>query len=108
FQSHDRRHRRRPPVEGRALISAPTMGGPQLLENNMTCRRHVLSLALLTTLAPFAAAQGTRADYERANGLRARFENLATGLPDPATFIENTNEFMYRRFVKGGYEFVVV
>ena len=57
----------------------------------MSHKRRALSLALLATLAPFAGAQGTRADYERANGLRARFENLATGLPDPATFIENTS-----------------
>jgi dipeptidyl aminopeptidase/acylaminoacyl peptidase len=67
-----------------------------------------LALALVVAVAPVASAQGTRADYERANGLRARFENLATGLPEPATFIENTNEFMYRHLVKGGYEFVAV
>jgi dipeptidyl aminopeptidase/acylaminoacyl peptidase len=60
-------------------------------------------------LAPaFASGQGTRADYERANGLRARFDNLATGLPEPAAFIENTNEFWYRRYLKGGYEFVAM
>jgi dipeptidyl aminopeptidase/acylaminoacyl peptidase len=58
--------------------------------------------------ASVAAAQGTRADYERAKGLRARFENLATGLAEPATFIEGTNEFWYRRFVRGGYEFVAM
>src|SRR5262245_36570729 len=52
--------------------------------------------------------QGTRADYERANGLRTRFEGLATGLPEPAVFIEGTNDFWYRRFVKGGYEFVAM
>jgi dipeptidyl aminopeptidase/acylaminoacyl peptidase len=53
-------------------------------------------------------AQGTRADYERANGLRARYEGLALGLPESATFIDKTSEFWYRRFVKGGYEFVVM
>jgi len=74
----------------------------------MILRNHAAALVLLGALAPLAAAQGTRADYERANGLRARFENLATGLPEPATFVENTNEFFYRRFVKGGYEFVIV
>ena len=66
------------------------------------------AFAIFAISAPVATAQGTRADYERANGLRARFENLATGLPEPATFIENTNEFWYRRFVKGGYEFVAM
>ncbi len=65
-------------------------------------------VGLVLLASSTAQAQGTRADYERANGLRARFEDLATGLPEPATFIENTNDFFYRRFVKGGYEFVAV
>ena len=73
---------------------------------------HRLQCALLlagaSCLAGIASAQGTRADYERASALRTRFENLATGLADPATFIEGTNEFWYRRFVKGGYEFVAM
>ncbi len=66
-----------------------------------------IPLALLLALATVPAnAQGTRADYERAGGLRARFEGLATGLPEPATFIEGTNEFWYRRTIAGGSESV--
>ncbi|MBK5257359.1 MAG: DPP IV N-terminal domain-containing protein [Vicinamibacteria bacterium] len=55
-----------------------------------------------------AQAQGLRADYERAAGLRARYEGLSTGLPEPATFIQGTAEFWYRRAVTGGHEFMVM
>jgi dipeptidyl aminopeptidase/acylaminoacyl peptidase len=58
-------------------------------------------------LAPTAVlAQGTPADYERANGLRAKYEGLAVNVPGPATWIEKTNHFWYRKSVKGGNEFV--
>ena len=67
-----------------------------------------LGLALVTIASSPILAQGKRADYDRAHALRARFEGLATGLPEPATFIEGTNDFWYRRFVKGGYEFVAM
>jgi len=71
-------------------------------------RRTAMFLGLVLLVPSAGRAQGTRADYERALGLRARFEDLATGLPEPATSIEGTNEFWYRRFVKGGYEFVTL
>lgn len=67
-----------------------------------------LLLAVLVLSSAGTQAQGTRADYERAAGLRARYEGLATGLPEPATFIEGGTEFWYRRFVKGGHEFVTM
>jgi dipeptidyl aminopeptidase/acylaminoacyl peptidase len=59
-------------------------------------------------LPSVAGAQGTAADYQRANGLRAKYESLAIGMADPATWIENTTRFTYRRSVKGGHEFVLV
>jgi dipeptidyl aminopeptidase/acylaminoacyl peptidase len=67
-----------------------------------------VSLAALLLASAASYAQGTRADYERAASLRARYEGLALGLPEPATFIEGTSDFWYRRFVKGGYEFVTM
>jgi len=58
--------------------------------------------------SPSAFAQGTAPDYERANGLRAKYEALVTNVPGPATWIEKTDRFWYRRMTKGGTEFVVV
>ena len=55
-----------------------------------------------------AAAQGTAADYERARGLKATYENAAGVVAEPATWIDDTNRFWYRRAVPGGHEFVVV
>jgi dipeptidyl aminopeptidase/acylaminoacyl peptidase len=54
-----------------------------------------------------AVAQGTAADYERANGLRAKYEDLAVNVPGAATWIGKTNRFWYRRSVRGGHDFVV-
>ena len=53
-----------------------------------------------------ALAQGTPADYERANGLRAKYEAAALNVPGNATWTENSSVFSYRRSVKGGHEFV--
>jgi dipeptidyl aminopeptidase/acylaminoacyl peptidase len=55
-----------------------------------------------------AAAQGTIADYQRAMGLRDKYQNLTQGAPEPATWVEKTTKFWYRRSVKGGNEFVLV
>jgi dipeptidyl aminopeptidase/acylaminoacyl peptidase len=62
----------------------------------------------LACLPAFLAAQGTPADYERANGLRAKFQNLALNVADRPTWIEKTNRFWYRKSVKGGFEFEIV
>ena len=55
-----------------------------------------------------AMAQGTVADYQRAIGLRDKYLALAPNVPEPATWIEKTERFWYRKSVKGGNEFVVV
>ncbi len=60
---------------------------------------------LLTTLS---YAQGTLADYERASGLREKYQGLAVNLPERANWIEKTSRFWYRKAVKGGNEFVLV
>src|SRR5512136_773103 len=74
--------------------------------------RHFAPAAALSSgallLPSVAGAQGTAADYQRANGLRAKYESVAIGMADPATWIENTTRFTYRRSVKGGHEFVLV
>ena len=69
-----------------------------------------LTIAVLSigSFAAPAAAQVTPADYERAGGLREKYEALALNVPGPATWIEKTHRFWYRRSVKGGNEFVLV
>jgi dipeptidyl aminopeptidase/acylaminoacyl peptidase len=65
-------------------------------------------LLLLSGLAPLTAfAQGTSADYERANGLKAKYESAAIDIAGPATWIGNTHRFWYRKLSKGSYEYVI-
>ncbi|MHB8095026.1 MAG: DPP IV N-terminal domain-containing protein [Candidatus Aminicenantales bacterium] len=75
-----------------------------------TCLFRISVLALLlVVLCPFLPAQGTRADYERAAGLRAKMQPLALNVIDrSAGWIDKTSRFWYRKTVKGGFEYVVV
>jgi hypothetical protein len=53
-----------------------------------------LTLATLILSPAVAFAQGTAADYERANGLRARYEALTVNAaPGPATWIDGSSQF---------------
>jgi hypothetical protein len=75
--------------------------------------RTLLVRLVLVTVAMFCqvspgAAQGTAADYQRARALRATYEKAAGTIAEPATWIEKTSRFWYRRAVPGGDEFVVV
>ena len=67
----------------------------------------VLVCAPLVSVLP-AQAQGTVADYQRAMGLRDKYQGLSPNIPEPATWIEKTPRFWYRKSVKGGNEFVLV
>jgi dipeptidyl aminopeptidase/acylaminoacyl peptidase len=59
-------------------------------------------------VAASAGAQVTPADYDRAMGLRDRWMYLTEGVADPATWVDGTSRFHYRKTVKGGFQFVVV
>ena len=65
----------------------------------------VSSLLILPALI---LAQGTLADYQRADSLRNRIQGLAVNLPGRVTWIDTTSRFWYRKSVKGGNEFVLV
>ena len=67
-----------------------------------------LAIVVAAGYAPAVRAQGTAADYERANGLRAKYEGLVANVPGPVTWIENTHRFWYRKITRGGFEFVMV
>ena len=72
-------------------------------------RARLVVLSFTTLLAPaFAAAQGTVADYRRAMELRDKVQALPVNVPEPATWIDKTSRFWYRRSVKDGTEFVLV
>ena len=54
------------------------------------------------------APGGVEADYTRALGLRDAWTYLTENLAEPATWVENTNRFYYRKTVPGGFQFVMV
>lgn len=62
---------------------------------------------LLLILPLLLMAQGTKADYERAFGLREKLQGLAQNVVDRSGWIDKTTRFWYRKTVRGGYEFVV-
>jgi dipeptidyl aminopeptidase/acylaminoacyl peptidase len=75
----------------------------------MRCQLRTSFLILCAfLLSSPAAAQVTRADYERATGLRDKYQYLTVDVPEPATWIEGATRFYYRKSVKDGHEFVMV
>jgi hypothetical protein len=70
---------------------------------------HTLLAASVTIALPsIATAQGTPADYARAEKLRATYESLAVDIVGPATAIGRTHRFWYRKAVRGAEQFVVL
>ena len=65
----------------------------------------LLSGCCLLAVAP-VYAQGTLADYERAVGLKKKYEAAALNIADSAHWLD-ANRFWYRRSVAGGNEFVI-
>ena len=74
-----------------------------------TSRVTVIAL-VVATLCPAqpVLGQGTVADYQRAMGMREKYQELAPNVPEAATWIEKSLRFWYRRSAKGGNEFVLV
>ena len=67
-----------------------------------------LLLAFVSVTVP-ALAQGTEADYARAESLRTRLYGLVEGSVDEPAFSEDSKTLIYRRTLKGGgIEFVQV
>jgi len=66
----------------------------------------LLALSLVLPLA--LSAQGAKADFERAAGLRDKWQGLAVNQPDRPNWIEKSHKFWYRKSVKDGNEFVLV
>ncbi|MBM4193650.1 MAG: S9 family peptidase, partial [Gemmatimonadetes bacterium] len=78
----------------------------------MTRLRFAMPLMSVTLLAAVGAtgsadAQGTAADYARADSLRRRWEGLVVDAPEPANWIGNSSRFWYRKGARGGNSFVL-
>ncbi len=70
--------------------------------------RTILVAALLAALSPsFLTAQGTAADYQRADQLGRRLQGMVTNVVERSTWID-ANRFWYRKSVTGGNSFVLV
>jgi dipeptidyl aminopeptidase/acylaminoacyl peptidase len=68
--------------------------------------KHVLVFVGL--FSGLAIAQGTLADYQRAEGLDAKARGLVVNSPTAPTWIGESDHFWYSRTVKTGHEFVLV
>jgi dipeptidyl aminopeptidase/acylaminoacyl peptidase len=55
-----------------------------------------------------AGAQGTLADYQRAQGLEAKARGLVVNSPGVPAWIGQSDHFWYSKTVKNGHEFVMV
>jgi dipeptidyl aminopeptidase/acylaminoacyl peptidase len=74
----------------------------------MTLGVGAAAITFMLAGASAVTAQVTTADYDRALGLRDRWMYLTENVADPATWVDNTSRFYYRKSVKGGFEFVMV
>ncbi|HEU6450205.1 MAG TPA: hypothetical protein VFT57_02210, partial [Gemmatimonadaceae bacterium] len=65
-------------------------------------------LALATLVPAVASAQGTAADYARAEGYRERTAGLIIDDADLPVWLAKGDRFWYRKSVAGGHAFVMV
>ena len=63
--------------------------------------RLLAGVVLLTLVATDARAQANPADYDRAMGLRERWMSPDRNVADPATWVDGTSRFYYRKTVQG-------
>jgi len=69
----------------------------------------IAALSLAAALPPSAAlAQGTAADYARAEGYREKTAGLVVDDPDTPVWLADSHRFWYRKSVVGGHTFVIV
>src|SRR5579863_8414451 len=67
-----------------------------------------IAICFSLAAAPALWAQGTLADYQRAQGLQAKARGLVVNTPGAVAWIGSSEHFWYPRTVKGGTEFVLV
>jgi len=74
----------------------------------LSTRPPLLLLLFLSVLPAGLGAQGTRADYERADSFDARARGLVVDVAEAPHWIGDTNRFWYRKSVPGGVRFMKV
>ncbi len=67
--------------------------------------RIVLLAASSLFAAPRTPAQGSSADYARANSLQSKYEGAAIDIAGPGTWIGKTDLFWYRKLSRGSAQF---
>src|SRR5689334_9168690 len=75
--------------------------------NTSLASRSTTLFAILLFVSLSVYAQGTLADYERAQNLRKQFDGAVVNIAGRATWIEGTHNFWYRRSTRGGNEFIL-
>ncbi len=75
---------------------------------NVLLRRTVFALLTIVLSSAVLSAQLGPADYEQALNLREKYKGLVNHLPDGVEWIEGSDQFVYRRTIPGGHEFVLV
>src|SRR5689334_17721456 len=70
--------------------------------------RRLLVIWCALAISVSAYAQGTLADYERAQGVQAKARGLVVNVPGTPNWIGKSEHFWYARSVKGGSEFLLV
>jgi dipeptidyl aminopeptidase/acylaminoacyl peptidase len=74
--------------------------------NSRIPKRTAFLISVVVLIPMLTYAQGTMADYERAQSLRKTFEGAVVNVAGRATWIERTNRFWYRKLNKGASEFI--
>ena len=73
---------------------------------NRTARIVAVTVLTVVVLIPLlASAQVTKADYERATGLRSKLQPLALNIVDRGGWIGKSVRYWYRKSVSGGNEY---
>ena len=68
----------------------------------------ILLFSVLSLIPLPASAQVTRADYDRATGLRSKLQPLALNIVDRGGWIGKSSRYWYRKSVPGGNEYWIV
>ncbi|HUB77411.1 MAG TPA: DPP IV N-terminal domain-containing protein [Bryobacteraceae bacterium] len=69
--------------------------------------KSAILMAAAAIAVPPLAAQGTLADYQRAQGLQTKAHGLVVNTPGAANWIGGTHRFWYAKTVAGGTQFIL-
>jgi len=67
----------------------------------------IVSVLLLVAIDARVYAQGTAADYERANGLKTKYESAVIDIAGTPAWIGSSHRLWYRKLSRGVYEYTI-